>query len=144
MYPAIWWGITAVVFFSLEVATASFFFLWIGAGAVLTAVLSFFVPAVWIQYSVFAGSSILLVILSRKWAGRFSGPTRRLANVDSLLGRTAVVTKLLKDHPTQAYVNVDGEMWRAEMTDKAPMVLGQQVVVKHTRSNYLIVENLKG
>jgi len=143
MYPALWWGITAVLFFTLEVATASYFFLWIGAGAVLTAILSIFVPIVWIQYSVFAGSSVLLVVASRKWAGRFSGPTKRLANVDSLVGRTAVVTRLLKDHPTQAYVNVDGEIWRAETANQTPMALGQKVLVKHTRANFLIVESSK-
>jgi membrane protein implicated in regulation of membrane protease activity len=144
MYPALWWGITAVVFFTLELTTASFFFLWIGAGAVLTALLSFFVPEQWIQFTVFAVSSVLLVSVSRRWAHRFSGPTRRLANVDALVGKTAVVTRLLKDHPTQAYVNVDGgEIWRAEMEDQTPMALGQQVVVKKTRANFLIVEILK-
>ena len=143
MYPALWWGITAVIFFTLEVATASYFFLWIGAGAVLTAILSFFVPTQWIQFTFFSAASILLVLVSRRWAGRFSGPTKRLANVDSLVGRTAVVTRLLKDHPAQAYVNVDGEIWRAETADQSPMALGQKVHIKHIRANFLIVEAQK-
>lgn len=139
MYPALWWGITAVICFTLEIFTASFFFLWIGAGALLTALLSFFVPEAWVQYTVFAVSSVLLVAVSRRWAGRFSGPTRRLANVDALVGRTAVVVRLLDDHTGQFYVNVDGELWRAETPDHRAPAVDQKVTIREVRGNFLIV-----
>ena len=53
MVPALWWGLLAIVLFTLEVATASFFFLWIGAGAALTAVFCYWMGPEWIQYAFF-------------------------------------------------------------------------------------------
>src|SRR5580693_1489193 len=114
MHPVVWWIATAVVLFILELMTASFFFLWIGAGAVLTALLSVFVETAWIEYATFAGSSILLVALSRRWAPRLSGKSGRAANVDALIGQTAIVTKVEKSQPSQGYVKVNGEVWKAQ------------------------------
>ncbi|MGH7739613.1 MAG: NfeD family protein [bacterium] len=139
MSPALWWGLLAVIMFTLEVSTASFFFIWIGAGALLTAVASFFVQPEWLQYLLFILSSILLVAVSRRWASKLSGKSVRLANVDSLVGRTGAVTKLLTD-PSNAYATVDGESWRVETSDLKPLRVGERILVKEVRSNLLIVE----
>jgi membrane protein implicated in regulation of membrane protease activity len=141
-YPAVWWIVTAVVFFILEIATASFFFLWIGAGAVVTAILSLFVGTEWIQYTTFAVSSIVLVAVSRRWAHVLTGKTGRLSNVDALVGQTAVVTKVFQDNNWQGYVKVNGEMWRVETENKEPLEKNAQVTVVSARSNVLVVEAL--
>ncbi len=140
MYPVVWWAITAVVFFILELTTASFFFLWIGAGAALTAVISFFVENVNIQYAVFALSSILLVTLSRPWASRISGKTKRAANVDGLVGQPAVVTKVEKDNSAQGYVKVGGEFWKVETENQEKLKVHEKVTVVAARGNILVVK----
>ena len=140
MYPVIWWAIAAVVLFILELVTASFFFLWIGAGAALTAILSFFVDNEKIQYVTFAVSSVLLVAVSRPWANRISGGTKREANVDSLVGKTGTVTKVEKNQPSIGYVKVDGEFWKAETDNQEPLALHGQVTVTAVRSNVLVVK----
>lgn len=140
--PAFWWTITAVVFFILEISTASFFFLWIGAGAVVTAIVSLFIDTVWIQFTVFTVSSIALVVLSRRWAVFFTGKTNRPANVDMLVGQTAIVTKVFNDSPWQGYIKVSGEMWRAETENKDPLEKNGQVTVVAARSNVLVVKVL--
>src|SRR5271169_800642 len=99
MHAVVWWIVTAVVFFTLEMTTASFFFLWIGAGAVLTAILSLFINEAPAEYITFTFSSLLLVGLSRKWAPRLSGKTQRAANVDGLVGQSAIVIKIEKHQP---------------------------------------------
>ena len=140
MYPVAWWAITAVVFFILELTTASFFFLWIGAGAAVTAVLSFFIETAWIQYALFAVSSILLVTLSRRWAPRFSGAVQRPANVDSLVGVLGVVTKVERLNPSHGYVKVGGEFWKAESENGQPLSLHEKITVVSVRSNVLVVK----
>lgn len=140
MYPVVWWAITAVVFFILELTTASFFFLWIGAGAAITAGLSFFVETAWIQYAVFAVSSILLVAFSRPWAKRLSGPTRRASNVDSLVGQSAVVVQLDKSNPSHGAVKVEGAVWNAESENQAELKTGGKVVVVSVNGNVLVVK----
>jgi membrane protein implicated in regulation of membrane protease activity len=140
MVPALWWGLLAVALFTLEIATTSFFFLWIGAGAVITAVASFFVPSDVIQYILFGVSSVFLVAISRRWATKLSGKSSRLANVDSLIGQTGKVTKLLSNPPTHGYAMVEGQSWRVEAQGNASLTVGDEIRVKEVRSNLLIVE----
>ena len=140
MYPVIWWVITAVVFFILEIATASFFFLWIGAGAAVAAVASLLFDKSWVQYTVFAVSSIVLVVLSRSWAKHFSGKNIRPSNVDALMGQIGSVTKVHREFPWQGYIKVGGEMWKVESENKVPLTQDAQVVVLEAHSNVLVVK----
>ena len=140
MHPVVWWVATAVVFFILELTTASFFFLWIGAGAVLTAVLSLFVDKDWIEYLAFVLSSLLLVALSRRWAPRLSGKTQRAANVDALIGQTAIVTKFDANQPFQGYAKVGGEVWKVELENLEPLMMGEKTSVVMVKGNILVVK----
>ena len=140
MYPVLWWIATAVLFFALELFTASFFFLWIGAGAGVTAILAFFIDKPTVQYITFAGSSILLVALSRPWAHRLSGTTKRAANVDALVGQTGIVTKVDETQPSQGYVKVGGELWKAESQDRNSLKMNEAVKVVSVKGNLLVVK----
>jgi len=140
MHPSVWWILVAVVLFILELTTASFFFLWIGASALLTAAVSFFVDAPWISYAAFAILSIFLVTLSRRWAPGFSGKTHRSANVDGLVGLSAVVTKVEKGRPTEGYVKISGESWKAEALGGKSLELNANVRVVEVRANKVMVE----
>ena len=142
MSPALCWTLAAVVLFTLELATASFFFLWIGAGAALTALVGLFNDSPWVHLSVFALSSVLLVAVSRPWASRFSGRNRRLANSEALLGQAALVTKLDPSQPSQGYVKVGGEDWKARSLDQEPLELHGKVSVVEVQGNILIVKKL--
>src|ERR1035441_7353601 len=139
MHPVVWWIAAAVVFFILELATASFFFLWIGAGAALTALLSFFVETSWIEYATFAVSSLLLVTLSRRWAPRFTGKKTRLANVDSLVAQAAVVTKVDGHNSSIGYVKVEGQYWKAESENREPLQMDGKVTVVAVKGNILVL-----
>lgn len=140
MHPVVWWVATAVVFFILELTTASFFFLWIGAGALLTALLSLFVDKAWIEYLTFFLSSLILVTLSRRWAPRLSGKTQRVANVDALVGQTALVIKIEKHQPSLGYVKVGGEFWKAESENQEPLKIEGEVNVVAVKGNVLVVK----
>lgn len=142
MHPVVWWIAAAVVLFILELMTASFFFLWIGAGAVLTAVLSFFVDKAPVEYLTFALSSLVLVALSRRWAPRLSGQTQRVANVDALVGQTAVITKIDANPPYQGYAKVGGESWKVESENQVPLTLGGRASVIMLKGNVLVVRVL--
>ena len=140
MHPVVWWVATAVVFFILELTTASFFFLWIGVGALLTAIVSCFADKNWIEYLVFALSSLLLVALSRRWAPRLSGKTQREANVDALVGQTAIITKVDASHPFQGYAKVGGEDWKVESENQEQLASGGKASVVAVRGNILVVK----
>ncbi len=140
MHPVVWWVATAAVLFILELTTASFFFLWIGAGALLTALLSLFVDKAPIEYLTFALSSLVLVGLSRRWAPRLSGKTQRASNVDALVGQTAVVTKVDANQPHQGYAKVEGESWKIESENQEPLTVGAKTTVTAVKGNVLGVK----
>ena len=140
MYPVVWWIATAVVFFTLELTTASFFFLWIGAGAVVTSLVSLVVNIAWVEYITFAVSSILLVALSRRWAPRFSGKVQRSSNIDALIGQAATVTKVDDHNLFMGYAKVDGEIWKAESEDQKSLKVDEKVSVVAVRGNVLVVK----
>ncbi len=142
MSPWVWWTVVALVFFILEISTASFFFLWIGAGAVITVVVSFFSVPAWVEYTVFAVSSVLLVAASRRWAGAISGKSSQIANVDALVGRTGQVTKVYPNTPWQGYAKVGGEAWRIEAEKEMPLQLNEEIKVLTVKSNILVVEKV--
>ncbi len=140
MDPWVWWLVVALIFFILEISTASFFFLWIGAGALVTLVVTFLKGPVWFEYTVFAVSSVLLVAVSRRWAGAISGKSLQIANVDALVGRTGQVTKVYPNASWQGYAKVGGEAWRIESENEMPLQLNEEIKVLTVKSNILVVE----
>ncbi len=142
LHPAVWWTVVALVFFILEITTASFFFLWIGAGALVTVVVTFFSVPAWVEYAVFAVSSVLLVALSRRWAGTFSGKSPQKANVDALVGQIGQVTKVYSHAPWQGYAKFGGEVWRVECENETPLRLEEEIKVLAVKSNILAVQKI--
>lgn len=140
MSPWVWWTVVALIFFILEISTASFFFLWIGAGALITVVVSLFAVPATVEYAVFAVSSVLLVVISRRWAGTISGKSPQIANVDALVGKTGQVTKVYPHAPWQGYAKVGGESWRVETEKESPLQMNEEIKVLSVRSNILVVQ----
>ena len=142
MSPWVWWTVVALVFFILEISTASFFFLWIGAGAMITVVVSLFSVPATVEYSVFAVSSILLVVISRRWAGTISGKSPQIANVDALVGQSGRITKVYAHAPWQGYAKIGGEAWRVETENENPLQVNEEIKVLTLKSNILVVKKV--
>ena len=141
MQPSIWWVLAGVAFMVVEMAAATFFLIWFGVGAFLTAIFSLFVKTPWAQYTFFAVSSVLLVVVSRRWTQRLSGPSARAANMDALAGQEGLVIELLDGAKGCVVIKVAGETWRAETEDASPLKQGQNVTVKAAKGNILILKS---
>jgi len=138
MQPMLGWFITAVAFFILELATASFFFIWIGLGALATVAISYFNDILWFQCAAFAALSTVLVLVSRSWTRR-NPKENRVANVDALVGAEGVVTKVEEGSPSEGYIKVDGQFWKTQTQDSTPLKLNEKVKVVEVKSNILVV-----
>lgn len=67
--PTLIWAILGIVLIIVELLTGTFFFLFIGIGAIITAIVAYFgVGSIHIQFIIFAISSIILILLLRKMA----------------------------------------------------------------------------
>jgi len=141
MQPMVWWIIIAVVFFILELATASFFYIWIGIGALATVAFSYFFNPAWIQCAAFAAFSVFFVLISRSWKSKFSVISKRSANMDALVGCEGLVTKVDESQNFQGYIKVEGQYWKVETQNKQSLKLNEKMSVVEAKGNVLIVKN---
>ena len=108
------WLIVAGIFFIGEIFTAGFLVFWVGLGAILAMITSFFTDSLIIQTAVFVVSSGLLLFLTRPFVNKYVAKDQDdvVTNAKSIIGRKAIVTEDI-DENTVGEVKVDGKRWSA-------------------------------
>lgn len=140
MSPSIWWVVVGIALLALEMATGTLFALCLGAGALLTAAFSYFVDKDIYQYSFFAAASVILTLLSRPLAAKFSGSASRPSNMDALIGQKGRVEKLVDGKKGIGFAKVSGEIWRVETEDGTPLKQDAELTVLSVNGNTLKVK----
>jgi membrane protein implicated in regulation of membrane protease activity len=130
------WIIAAVLLGITEMVTASlFFFLCLGAGAILAGIASACGAGIWVQVSVFSVMSLASVLFIRPILRKyFMSADSKSSNIDEVIGKDAVVIeKVSKDK--HGLVKVIGEVWGAfsEEGDIEQDSLAEVIEVKGTR-----------
>lgn len=109
------WLIAAGIFFIVEIATVGFFVFWLGIGALITMVVSIFVPNVYIQASVFVITSSLLLFLTRPFVDKFVSKGKTVStNAYSIIGRNGIVIKEINPVMGTGQIKISGETWSAK------------------------------
>lgn len=109
------WLIAAGIFFILEIATVGFLVFWFGIGALITMVVSLFIPNVYIQTVIFIVTSTLLIFLTKPFVNKFINKDKAVTtNAYSIIGRTAIVTKEINPILGTGQIKVSGEVWSAK------------------------------
>lgn len=139
----IWWTLLAVMLLGGEILTSGFFLMWLGAGALLGAGLSFIgLPLAW-QWLGFVLSSSALMVFSRTLFQRLCGArfgTPPIAtNVDALVDKTATVLKAIDNERASGLVTLRGETWSARSEDGQPIAAGKRVLVLRVEGVKLVV-----
>jgi membrane protein implicated in regulation of membrane protease activity len=126
------WLLAALVLLGAEALTLQFVLIYFGLGALVAAAATPVVGSAG-QGLVFAISSVLLMVLTRRpliaWSGRQRGAA---TNVETVTGRSAVVTIAVDNHANTGQVRVGGEYWTARTPgdDDAPIAPGTVVRVE--------------
>lgn len=109
------WLIAAGIFFIMEIATVGFLVFWFGIGALITMIVSIFVPNVYVQAIVFVVSSTLLIFLTKPFVNKFVNKGKSVAtNAYSIIGRNGIVTKEINGIKGTGQVKIGGETWSAK------------------------------
>ena len=109
------WLIAAGIFFIIEMATVGFLVFWFGVGALITMLVSFFVPNPYIQAVVFLVTSTLLIFLTKPFVNKFVNKDKKVAtNAYSIIGRTGIVIKEINPIEGIGQIKVAGEVWSAK------------------------------
>lgn len=139
---AIYWLILFIVLLVIEIITLGLTTIWFAGGALTAFVLSMLGVSPVLQWAVFCAASLILLFATRPWAVRyFNNQKKEKTNVDSLIGKTAVVTSEIRNLEGKGEVFVNGLTWTAR-TEEDSLVIKENthVTVTAVQGVKLIVE----
>ncbi|MCI9383289.1 MAG: NfeD family protein [Lachnospiraceae bacterium] len=139
---AIYWLILFIVLLVIEIITLGLTTIWFAGGALTAFVLSMLEVPPTVQWAVFCAVSLILLFATRPWAVRyFNSQKKEKTNVDSLIGRTAVVTSEIRNLEGKGEVFVNGLTWTARAGEDSLVIKEDtHVTITAVQGVKLIVE----
>ena len=109
--PEFVWLIIAIVIFAIEALTVNLTTLWFGLSAIIAMIFAAFGASSQLQIIVFAATTVILLIFTRPIAVKYIKKTS--TNVDTLIGKSAIVTEKIDNLKGTGQVKIDGNFWTA-------------------------------
>jgi membrane protein implicated in regulation of membrane protease activity len=136
---AIIWTILAIGLAIVEALTFGLTTIWFAAGALIALLFNWLGFNVYIQVVAFIVSSIGLLLLTRPFVVNYMKVGNVKTNVDSLVGKRAIVMKTISEH-SFGQVKLAGQMWTAKSQNGKAIVEGSEVVVDSIEGVKLVVK----
>lgn len=137
------WLIASGIFFICEIITVGFLVFWLGVGALIAMLVSFFTSNIIIQMSVFVVSSGLLIFATRPLVNKISKKDVVPTNVYSLIGKKAVVTEDIDWATGKGQIKFEGEVWSAKSKEQINIPAGSEVEIVSIEGVKAFVKPLK-
>lgn len=139
--PYIWIGI-AIVMGIIEASTAQLVSVWFVLGGLAAAASCIFTDNVFIQIAVFLIVSIASLLATRPFVKKITKFRKTKTNLDSTVGKTAVVTSDIDNRISEGAVSVGGKVWTARSADGSLIPKNSNVKVISIEGVKLIVEKI--
>lgn len=128
----------------IEVATMGLTTIWFAGGALVSVILAMCKAPLWAQVAAFFVVSIVLLIITRPVAMRYFNKNRAKTNIDSVIGKEAIVISEIDNLQGIGRVQVDGKEWTARTMENGVQIpVGAVVIVKKVDGVKLLVEERK-
>ena len=137
------WLILAGIFVIGEVLTSGFLIFWFSLGSLIAMVVSFFIPDVIVQTTVFLISSVILILATKPLAKKFANIDTVKTNAQSIIGKKGLVTKDINSIKATGQVKIDGELWSAVGLNDMDISRGTEVKVIEIKGVKVIVTPIK-
>jgi membrane protein implicated in regulation of membrane protease activity len=138
------WLAVLFVCIVVEVGTLGLATIWFAGGALVAAILAMVNAPLWLQVIAFFLVSILLLIFTRPVAVRYFNKNRAKTNIDSLMGKEAIVVSEIDNLQGIGRVQVDGKEWTARtIANGITIPVGTVVTVNKIDGVKLLVEERK-
>ena len=135
------WLAVLVVCVGIEIATMGLTTILFAGGALVSAILAALNAPLWLQIVAFFVVSLILLYLTRPVAVKYFNKDRVKTNVESLIGRQAIVISEIDNLQGIGQVTVGGQEWSARsVKDDVQLPVGSVVVVRSVSGVKLIVE----
>ena len=140
----IFWLVLLILCIGIEVLTMGLTTIWFAGGALVAIFASLLYAPIFVQIILFFLVSVSLLFFTRPIAVRYFNRDRVKTNVESMVGRQAIVTEEIDNLQAVGQVTVNGQEWsaRAQNDDQVypPDCL---VTVREIRGVKLIVSQNK-
>lgn len=128
MEPIIWLVILAFLLV-VEAVTAGLTTIWFAGGALAAAIAAYLGAELWVQILLFLVISILLLIFTRPLAVKYMNKDLEKTNVNSLIGKKAVVTEKIDNLAQTGQVKINDVEWMARSFSDGETIPKSTVVV---------------
>lgn len=140
MSLAIIWLIVLVVCLVIEISTLGLASIWFAGGALLAMIIALIDGPLWLQILVFLVTSIVLLIFTRPVATKYFNKNRTKTNVDSVVGKQAIVTEKIDNLQGMGRIVTGGMEWTARSLDESVIEEGCVVTIEKIEGVKAIVK----
>ena len=136
----IFWMVILILCIVIEVLTLGLTTIWFAAGALVAIFAALLYAPIFVQVILFLLVSLTLLFFTRPIAVKYFNRDRVKTNVESMVGRQAIVTGEIDNLQAMGQVTVSGQEWSARSwDDKVRIPAGAVVVVVAISGVKLIV-----
>lgn len=128
MESIIWLGLM-IVLLMIEIATLGLTTLWFAGGSLVAFFAALLHAPVFVQILLFLLVSIVLLYFTRPIAVRYLNKSRVKTNVETMIGKEAVVTQKINNLHAQGQVVVGGMEWTARTSTNEETIEKDVIVV---------------
>ena len=136
--PYVWIGIM-IIMAVFEGVTTQLVSVWFVCGALGAAIVSFFVPNFGVQFLVFVGVSLLLLLVTKPFVKKVREVKSEPTNADRNIGKIAVVTQEINNTAGTGQVKLGGNTWTARTVNDEIIPEGAEVTVREISGVKLMV-----
>lgn len=141
---AITWLIVLAILLVIEAVTAGLTTIWFAGGALAAAVSAYFEAGLILQIGIFLVVSIVLLIFTRPLAVKYMSKDLEKTNVNSLIGKKAVVTREINNLAQTGQVRINDVEWLARtFSDENKITENSVVVIEEIHGVTLYVKEFK-
>ena len=130
MSLSIIWLIVLVVCLVVEISTLGLTSIWFAGGALLAMIIAMIGGPLWLQVLIFLVTSVVLLIFTRPIATKYFNKNREKTNVDSKIGKQAIVTMTIDNLKGEGQIVTEGMEWTARSLDASVIEEGSIVIIE--------------
>lgn len=143
MQEVIFWLVLLIICIGIEVATMGLTTIWFAGGALVAIFAAVVGAPIWLQAIIFIVVSLVLLFFTRPVAVKYFNKDRVKTNVESMVGRQAIVISEIDNLQGIGQVTVGGQEWSARSAeDQAKIAVGAVTVVVAISGVKLIVRDI--
>lgn len=136
----IFWLVLLILCIGIEVLTLGLTTIWFAGGALVAAFATLLQAPIFVQIILFFLVSLLMLFFTRPIAVKYFNRDRVKTNVESMVGRQAIVTSEIDNLQAAGQVTVNGQEWSARSSDdRIRIPVGAVVIVVAINGVKLIV-----